>query len=122
SYAIGLRRSIAHNEISQLTFRGFDRVINLAHRRLDHLGNFGHDGAFGNSIDGLGNNPQRLPHLLHPDDVPVISIAALPNWYFEIEISVSSIGLRFAHIPLHTAGTQHGPRDSSRYAIPCRDP
>ena len=29
--------------------------------------------------------------------------------------------MRFAYIPLHTAGTQHGPRDSQRYAILCRD-
>src|SRR5436190_180504 len=96
-------------------------MIDLTHRRLYHLRNFGHDGPFGNPVDGLGNNSQRLTHFLHADDVPIIRIAALPNWDFEIEVGVSSVGLRLADIPLHTASAQYGSRHAECDAVFCRD-
>src|SRR6266480_3448968 len=96
-------------------------MIYLTHGRLYHLGNFCHDGAFGNSVDGLSNNSQRLPHFFHADDVPNISIAALSNWDFEIEVGVSSVGLRLADIPLHTASAQHGSCHTECNAVFGRD-
>ena len=61
-------------------------MVDLADRRLHDLRNLGHDRAVGNFADRLLDNSQRLPHLLHANNIPVESIAVLAGGNFEVEI------------------------------------
>ena len=72
---------------------------------------------FGNSFDRLLDNAQRLPHLDHAHDVPVIGIAVFAGGNFKVEILIVGIGLRFAQVPLHAAGAKYRAGHAQRDAI-----
>ena len=59
-----------------------------------------------------------MPHLLHADDIPVVGVTVFADGNFEIKVGVSSVGLGFAQVPFHTAGTQHRTGHTERYAFP----
>src|ERR1700688_2704745 len=52
-HAIGLRCTVANNVIAKLALGRFNRVINLARRRLQHFADFAHDRPGRNILDGL---------------------------------------------------------------------
>src|SRR5580700_12186866 len=96
-------------------------MIDLAHRRLDHLGHFRHDRAFGNCVHRLLDNAQGLAHLGHANQIPVVGVAIGSDWNFEIEFGVRRVGLSLAQIPLHAAGAQDRAGYAERDAIGARD-
>ena len=96
-------------------------MIDFAHRRLDHLGHFAHDRAFGNPVDRLLDDAHRLAHFFHADQVPVVGVAVCAGRNFEIEFGVSRVRLGFPQIPLHAAGAQHRTGHAERNAIGGRD-
>src|ERR1019366_6492998 len=118
---VGVGRAVADDEVSQLAFRRFDRMIDFAHRRLDDLGDLAHDRAFRNAVDGLFDDAHRLPHFHHADHVPVVRVAVFAGWNFEIELGVGRVGLGFAQVPFHAAGAQQRTGDAKRNAIAGRD-
>src|ERR1700692_4085613 len=115
--AIGLRRPIADNEISQLALRRFDRVINLARRWLHHLRDFGHDVPLGKRVHSLLNDAHRLPHLGHSHQISIVGIAVLSGGNIEIEVLIVGVGLGLAQIHLHPTGAEHRPGDTQSDTI-----
>src|SRR5581483_9451454 len=121
AHPIGLSGAIAHDEVTQLPFGRFDGVVDLAYGRLEDLGDLGHDRPLRDALDRLINDAQRLPHLLHANQVSVVSIAVCAYRNVEIEVLVRRVGLRFAQVPFHAAGAQHRSGDSQRHAVAGRD-
>ena len=97
---------------AQLAFGGFDRVVDFADSGLDHLGHLGHDWALGDAVDRLLDDAARLPHFLHADEVPVVSVAVLADGNFEIEVSIVGVGDGPANVPLNATSAQHGAGDA----------
>src|SRR5205814_6941527 len=85
AYAVRLRGTVADDEVSQLAFGSFDGVVNFADWRLNDLGNFRHDRAFGNFSYCLVDDAERLAHLHHANQVSVVSIAILRGGNIEVE-------------------------------------
>src|SRR5262249_51643690 len=48
-----------------------------------------------------------LPHLLHPDRVPVVGVAILRRGNVKLVLFVAGVWLRLAEVPFHAGSPQH---------------
>lgn len=53
------------------------------------------------------NNPQTLPELLHPAQIPIIAVAVDADGDIEFDLIVGIIGLRLADIPWDAGAAEH---------------
>src|SRR6202166_358177 len=106
-HAVRLSCTVANNVIAELALGRFNRVINLARRRLQHLADLPHDGPGRNIFDGLQADQPRLAHFFHPDNVPVVGIAILADGDFKFVQVVRGVRHRLADVPFHAARTKH---------------
>src|SRR5712692_6091294 len=105
-HSIRLARPVAHHVNTKFALRSFDRVIYVANRRLDQLGNLGHHRAFGQSVQRLLDDHRRLLHLFHANEVAIVRIAVLADGYLKIEVRIRRVRLRFANVVLHARTAQ----------------
>src|SRR5439155_19850066 len=56
AHAVGTGSSVTHHEVAQLAFGRFNRVVDLGHRRLDHLRYLAHDGPRRDAVDRLADD------------------------------------------------------------------
>src|SRR5438034_8627476 len=51
AHAVRTGGPVAHHEVAQFAFGRFNRVVDLGHRRLDHLRYLAHDGPRRDAVD-----------------------------------------------------------------------
>src|SRR6266508_6213060 len=69
------RLAVADDEVPELAFRRFDRVVRLPRRRLDEARHFADDRTLGQPLGRLADDAQRLAELLEPDEIPIVGVA-----------------------------------------------
>ena len=132
----GLRRAIRDHEAAQLSARPLDRVVGLARRhpealgdqlevvdqglhrggelvarRQHHLAIVGDPRALGEPVERLLDDPHRLAHLLHPDAVAVVAVAHGADRDLKVEVRVGEDGIDLAQVPWLAGGAQQRPGD-----------
>src|SRR3984893_10163660 len=134
--AIWLIGGIRDDITAERSFRRLDRAIDFAgrhmeafgvkleeidqsfHRTLHFRAGGGHDLAIlrrdrplalrsGELFDALLHDFDRLAHLFHANDLPVVIVAVPANRNVEIHLLVAFIGLRLAQIPGRAGAAHH---------------
>ena len=98
------------------------RALHLRARRRHHLALFGQHRAPAHSarqqfLDALLHDPDRLPHLLHADDLPIVIVAVAADRNVEIHLLVAFIGLRLTQIPRCARAAHHHAGEAPAPAI-----
>ncbi len=69
---VGFHLPLADDVHAELAPGGFHRLVDLAHRGFDAFGHlFRHDGAIGELVAGLLDDPQALLHLQQAHEIAV---------------------------------------------------
>src|SRR4029434_9255509 len=85
-------------------------MVDIPNRRLDDLRHLGHQWSVRNLLDGLCNDPCRLPHFFDPNQVTTVIISTCADRNVEIELVVNTVGFGFPQIPLPAGTAQTWPR------------
>src|SRR5215469_4813776 len=70
----------------------------------------------GQPILALLDEPQRLVHLVHPDQVPAVRVARVAHRDVELVGLVAAVRLTFPQVPGQPRGAQHRAGDAERHA------
>ena len=94
----GDRLAVAGDEEADLPFRRLDRVVGLAGRRLDQPRDLAEDRPFGQTVDRLPDDPERLPELLDAHQIPTVGVAQRADGDIEVEVGVRRVRLVLPHV------------------------
>src|SRR3954453_22692817 len=86
-----VRLAVTDDEEAKLPLRRLDRVVGFARRWLDQPGHPADDRPLGQAVEGLADDPNRLPELLHANEVAVVGVAGRANRHLEVEFLVSRV-------------------------------
>ena len=128
--------AITHDKHTHLALRRLDRTVSLSwwnsisfgieeevvnqrlHVLLHRRARRRHDlvilhlhGTRRHLIQALVNDPQTLPELLHPTQVPVIAISIHANRDVEFDFVVGVVGLGLADVPGYAGASEHDARE-----------
>src|SRR5205085_8630225 len=99
AHAVRSARAVRHKITTYLALRPFNRVIVVAHGRLDDLRDFCVDRAVRQLLQSLLDYAPRLPHLFESDEVSVVRVAVLADGNLEVHVGVCRIGPSLAYVP-----------------------
>jgi hypothetical protein len=68
-------------------------------------------------LDALLHDPDRLAHLFHANDLPVVIVAMAADRNVELHLLVAFIGLRLAQIPRRARAAHHHARKAPAPAL-----
>ena len=133
--AEGLGRSVADQVKPQFATRRFDGLIDFPDRGMKALGHnlevidqclngglhalavrqddvrrVSFHRPFGQAVDGLLHNAERLAHFLDPHQVTRVHVAFAAGWNLEIKLFVARIGLPLSEVPVRSGAPQRGAR------------
>ena len=97
------------HEVTELTLGRFDRSVDHAFLGPKDLGRTRDDGAFGEPIETLLNDPDRLAHLFDPHEVPVVGVAVLADGDLEVDLVVTVVRKDLSNVPLDPGAAERGP-------------
>src|SRR5262249_57498348 len=92
------RLPVADDEVAELAFRRFDRVIGLAGGGLDQARNLSDDRSLGNAFRRLTDDAERLPELLESHEVPIVRVAVGADRHVELHLVVRGVRLVLADV------------------------
>src|SRR5262245_4843466 len=97
--SIRIRRlAVADDEVSELAFWRLDRVVGLTGGWLDQPRDFADDRPLWQAFSRLPDDPQRLPELLHPDQISIVRVAARADRHVELHFIVRGVRLVLPHV------------------------
>src|SRR5687768_13896918 len=102
------RLAVAHNEVAELSLGRFDGMIGLTCGRLDQAGYLADNRSFGQPLDRLPDDPDRLPELLEAYEIPVVGVACGADGHIELHLVVRRVRLVFAHVLRYTRPAKRG--------------
>ena len=63
-------------------------------------------------VQALVDDPQRLPELLHPTQIPVITVSVDANGDVKLHLIIRIIRLALAYVPRHAGTPEHHAREA----------
>ena len=112
---------VAHDEVAELALGRFDGMVGLARLRLDQPGHLAHDGPLRQSVEGLPDQPDGLPELFEPDQIPVVGVAPRAERHVELQLVVGGVRLVLADVAIDAGPAQRGAAEPQPDRVPGRD-
>ena len=75
------------------------------------------DGSVGQSLDGLLDDAQALPHLFEADQVARVGVASRSHGHVEIVVLIAEVGALASEVVGHAAGPQAWPRPAPTHRL-----
>src|SRR3954447_20319927 len=108
------RLAVAHDEVTELALRRFDRVIRFAGRRLDQTRHLADDGSFRNTLCRLADDAQRLAELLHAYEVAIVGVPGHADGDVEVHLVVGRVRFVLAHVARDARAAQRWTAEAER--------
>src|SRR5256714_1119397 len=121
AHTVRSARAVRHEVTTYLALRPLNRAVVVARGRLDHLRDFGADGAVRQLLQSLLDDAPRLSHLFESDEVSVVRVAVLAHGNLEVHVGVGRVWTAFAYVPRDAGASERRAGKTNRNRILRRD-